>query len=71
MMKSFKLGKVTAPKLLIFDMAETLVAAKFAGSIPPKFEATFSYPLMESTVSVRLRPYLIDWLEKLSPYTKS
>ena len=49
-MKSFELGKVTAPKLLIFDMDETLVAAKFSGNIPPKFEATFSYPLMGSTI---------------------
>lgn len=29
MMKSIELGKKTAPKLLIFDMDETLIAAKF------------------------------------------
>jgi len=43
MMKSIELGKKTAPKLLIFDMDETLVAAKFEGSVPPNFNATFSY----------------------------
>jgi hypothetical protein len=37
MMKSFELGKLTQPKLLIFDMDETLVAAKFAGHIPSNF----------------------------------
>jgi len=29
MMKSIELGKKTSPKLLIFDLDETLVAAKF------------------------------------------
>jgi len=37
MMKSIELGKKTKPKLLIFDMDETLVAAKFAGHVPDKF----------------------------------
>lgn len=45
MMKSFELGKLTQPKLLIFDMDETLVAAKFAGHIPSNFQPTFTYPL--------------------------
>jgi hypothetical protein len=43
MMKSLELGKKTAPKLLIFDMDETLVAAKFEGSVPDNFTPTFSY----------------------------
>jgi len=41
MMKSIELGKKTAPKLLIFDMDETLIAAKFAGKIPKDFVETF------------------------------
>jgi len=36
-MKAIELGKKTKPKLLIFDMDETLVAAKFAGHVPDKF----------------------------------
>jgi hypothetical protein len=43
MMKSIELGKKTAPKLLIFDMDETLVAAKFEGSVPSNFNPTFSF----------------------------
>lgn len=34
MMKSLELGKQTAPKLLIFDMDETLIAAKFENRVP-------------------------------------
>jgi len=45
MMKSIELGKKTSPKLLIFDMDETLVAAKFKGNVPAKFEKTFSFLL--------------------------
>lgn len=66
MMKSFELGKKTAPKLLIFDMDETLIAAKFEGKVPKDFEETFSFPFMESHIYVRTRPYLVDALEKLS-----
>jgi CTD small phosphatase-like protein 2 len=48
-------------------MDETLIAAKFEGRIPTKFEKTFSYKLQGVEVSVRLRPYVIDCLEKLAP----
>ena len=65
-MKGFELGKKTKDKLLIFDMDETLIAAKFAGKIPDKFEKTFSYDLNGLEVSVRLRPYVMDCLEKLA-----
>lgn len=67
MMKSIELGKKTSPKLLIFDMDETLVAAKFQGNVPTKFEKTFSFQLQTTEVSVRLRPYVVDCLEKLAP----
>lgn len=65
--KALELGRQTQPKLLIFDMDETLIAAKFEGRIPAKFEKTFSYKLQGVEVSVRLRPYVIDCLEKLAP----
>ena len=38
MMKTTQLGKKTQDKLLIFDMDETLVAAKYADEIPTGFE---------------------------------
>ncbi len=66
MLKGFELGKKTKDKLLIFDMDETLIAAKFQGKVPEKFEKTFSYDLDGIEVSVRLRPYVIDCLEKLA-----
>jgi len=66
MLKSFELGKQDRKKLLIFDMDETLVAAKFEGHIPDKFETTFSFPFCGQEISVRLRPYLVDCLEKLA-----
>jgi phosphoserine phosphatase len=45
MEKAFELGKKTHDKLLIFDMDETLIAAKFGNRLPEKFEKTFSYEL--------------------------
>jgi CTD small phosphatase-like protein 2 len=66
MMKSIELGKKTAPKLLIFDMDETLVAAKFKGNVPDNFNPTFSYDFEDTTIHVRCRPYLQDALEKLA-----
>ena len=66
LLKSLDLGKKTAPKLLIFDMDETLIAAKFEGSVPSKFQATFDFPYEKSRIFVRLRPYVVDCLEKLA-----
>jgi hypothetical protein len=43
MLKSFQLGTKTKPKTLIFDMDETLVAAKFEGNIPETFEENFKF----------------------------
>jgi hypothetical protein len=34
--------------------------------MPPNFRPTFTYKLQGEIVSVRIRPYLIDVLEKLS-----
>ena len=35
--KSFELGKKTGQRLLVFDMDETLVSAKFSSRVPPGF----------------------------------
>tara|TARA_B110000285_G_scaffold226309_1_gene285859 strand:+ start:430 stop:738 length:309 start_codon:yes stop_codon:yes gene_type:complete len=66
-LKSIDLGKApSGKKLLIFDMDETLVAAKFEGHVPAKFVETFNFDYMGSKIYVRLRPYLVDCLEKLA-----
>lgn len=58
MLKSIQLGTKTRDRLLIFDMDETLVAAKFDGHVPSGFEATFKFPFKETEISVRLRPFV-------------
>ena len=68
MLKSIQLGTKTRDRLLIFDMDETLIAAKFEGHIPAGFEATFSFAFKGTEISVRLRPYVQDVLEKLSQW---
>ena len=50
MLKSMQLGTKSADKLLIFDMDETLVAAKFKGFIPTGFEATFSFTFRDTEI---------------------
>ena len=62
MLKSLQLGTKTKSKLLIFDMDETLVAAKFAGNIPEGFVTTFKFPFKDTEISVRIRPYTLDSL---------
>ena len=68
MMKSIQLGTKTKNKTLIFDMDETLVAAKFNGHVPNGFQPTFKFSFRGAEISVRLRPYLHDVLEKLSQW---
>ena len=65
MMKSLQLGTKTKDKLLIFDMDETLIAAKFEGNVPDGFETTFKFSYKGTEISVRMRPYVLDSLEKL------
>ena len=43
MMKSFSLGQKTKQKLLVFDMDETLVAARFKTRAPEGFKPDFDY----------------------------
>ena len=68
MLKSMQLGTKTADRLIIFDMDETLVAAKFEGFIPTGFEPTFSFNFRDTEIQVRLRPYVQDVLEKLAQW---
>jgi len=49
-------------------MDETLVAAKFEGHVPSKFQETFHFDYLGSKIYVRLRPYLVDCLEKLAAF---
>lgn len=55
-------------RLLIFDMDETLIAAKFENHIPDGFEPTFKFAFKGTEISVRLRPYVQDILDKLSQW---
>jgi Dullard-like phosphatase family protein len=66
MMKSLELGKKTKEKTLILDMDETMIAAKFEGKTPSKFQSQFSFAFGGTFIHVRFRPYLQDALEKLS-----
>ena len=47
-------------------MDETLIAAKFEGGVPNGFEQTFDFAYEKSRIYVRLRPYVVDCLEKLA-----
>ena len=66
MMKAVTLGKVTHKKLLIFDMDETLIAAKFHNRLPAGFETTFTISHQGEQINVSTRPYLQLCLETLS-----
>ena len=68
MLKSQQLGMKYKDKLLIFDMDETLVAAKFENHIPHGFQPTFKFAFRETEISVRLRPYCADILERLAQW---
>ena len=56
--KSFELGKQHKEKLLIFDMDETLISAKFSFNIPKDFAYDFQFDLNGEQVYVRKRPFL-------------
>ena len=57
-MKSFELGKKVKNKVLVFDMDETLIAARFEQCLPEGFKTTFSYDFHGEKIHVRTRPYL-------------
>lgn len=56
--KSFELGKKTKQRLLVFDMDETLISAKFAQRAPPGFITNYSFDFHGKEILVRTRPHL-------------
>lgn len=66
MLKSIELGKKTKQKVLILDMDETMISARFRNRLPPGFQTTFEIDFQGSPIHVRVRPYLQDCLERLS-----
>lgn len=66
MLKSIELGKKTKQKLLILDMDETMISARFKQKLPEGFQTSFIIDFQGNDIHVRLRPYLLDCLERLS-----
>lgn len=66
MLKSIELGKKNKQKLLVLDMDETMVSARFKNRLPPGFVTTFAIDFQGQPIHVRVRPYLEDCLERLS-----
>lgn len=66
MLKSIELGKKNKQKLLVLDMDETMVSARFKNRLPAGFVTTFAVDFQGQPIHVRVRPYLEDCLERLS-----
>ena len=66
MLKSIELGKKNKQKLLVLDMDETMVSARFKNRLPAGFVTTFAIDFQGQPIHVRVRPYLEDCLERLS-----
>ena len=66
MLKSIELGKKQKQKVLVLDMDETMVSARFKSRMPPGFVTTFVVDFQDQPIHVRVRPYLQDCLERLS-----
>lgn len=66
MLKSIELGKKTKQKLLILDMDETMISARFKAKMPQGFKTDFIIDFQGNDIHVRIRPYLLDCLERLS-----
>ncbi len=58
MLKSIELGKKNKQKLLVFDMDETMVSARFKNRLPEGFVTNFAIDFQGSPIHVRVRPYL-------------
>jgi Dullard-like phosphatase family protein len=65
-LKSIELGKKQKQKVLVLDMDETMVSARFKSRMPPGFVTTFVVDFQDQPIHVRVRPYLQDCLERLS-----
>jgi hypothetical protein len=66
MLKSIELGKKVKQKVLVLDMDETMVSARFKSKLPPEFQTHFVFDFQGQPIHVRVRPYLQDCLERLS-----
>lgn len=66
MLKSIELGKKTKQKVLVLDMDETMVSARFKSKLPDDFQTNFIIDFQGQPIHVRVRPYLQDCLERLS-----
>lgn len=66
MSKSLELGARNKDKTVILDMDETMIAAKLGSKLPKNFHPTFCFDFGGSTISVKVRPYLHDMLEKIA-----
>ena len=66
MMKSIELGKRLKQKVLILDMDETMVAARYKSRAPDGFQPTFVIDYKGDPILVRERPYLADMLQRMS-----
>lgn len=66
MLKSIELGKKNRQKLLILDMDETMISARYRHKMPVGFVTDFEIDFQGQPIHVRKRPYLADCLERLS-----
>ena len=66
MMKSFQLGLKKKQKVLVFDMDETLISARFKNRIPENFKSTFDYNFQGTPIFVSIRPFLEECLKRLA-----
>lgn len=65
MLKSIELGKKVKQKVLVLDMDETMVSARFNSKLPADFQTSFVIDFQGQPIHVRIRPYLQDCLERL------
>jgi TFIIF-interacting CTD phosphatase-like protein len=65
LMKSFELGPKMKNKVLIFDMDETLVSEEIFNPLTRR-KGDFNFKLEGRLIEVKLRPYVIEALERLS-----
>ena len=66
MLKSIELGKKNRQKLLILDMDETMISARYRHKLPHGFVTDFEIDFQGQPIHVRKRPYLADCLDRLS-----
>lgn len=66
LVKSFSLGFKTKQKVLVFDMDETLICAKYTSKLPFGFKTTDKITSEGEEICVSRRPFVEDCLKKLS-----